>query len=291
MPQEMLLAGLLLALGSSAGWSALDAIRKRLAAELSPAAILLALAALQIPVHGAGLFASGLPALEPAFALWLPLGAGVALAANLLLVRALHLSPLSLTIPYLSFTPVATLVSGRLLLGQTPGPWGIAGVALVVAGALALSAGGPGEALRRPLAGLRREPGSRLALLVALCFAAGNAIDRRAVLHASEPAYALAQSGLLTAALLPVARLRRELAACGARRWLLAGGVAASAGLLFQLFAFRFLFVAYVDAVKRAGGNLLAVLLGLLWFGEREPGWRLLAAALMSGGVAMILLS
>lgn len=285
-----MLAGLLLALGSSAGWSALDGIRKRLAAQLSPAAILLALAALQIPVHGALLLASGLPEVEPAFALWVALGAAVALAANLLLVRAIHLSPLSLTIPYLSFTPVATLLTGRLLLGQTPGPWGAAGVACVVAGALAL-AGGPGEALRRPLEGLRRERGSRLALLVALCFAAGNAIDRRAVLHASEPAYALALSVVLTAALLPLRRVRRELAAEGAAGWLLAGGLAAAVALLLQLFAFRFLFVAYVDAVKRAGGNVFAVLVGLLWFGEGEPGRRLAAAALMSAGVAMIVLS
>jgi len=289
MTDAHVLAGLLLALGSSAGWSALDAIRKRLAADLSPPAILLGLAALQIPVHAALLAVRGLPEVDPVFGLWVALGAAVGLAANLLLIRAVTLSPLSLTIPFLSFTPVATVATGWLLLGQTPGASGAGGVVCVVAGALLL-AGGPGGSLRRPLEGLLREPGSRLALLVALCFAAGNAIDRRAVLHASEPAYALALSVALTSALVPLRAVRRELRPGRGLRWLLAGGLVAGAALLLQLFAFRFLFVAYVDAVKRAAGNVFAIVLGLLFFSEREPGRRLVAAALMGAGVAMIVL-
>jgi hypothetical protein len=60
--------------------------------------------------------------------------------------------------------------------------------------------------------------------------------------------------------------------------------------LLAQLLSFRYLLVAYTDAVKRASGNVVAVLAGALWFAEAGAGRRLLAALVMGIGVALILL-
>jgi drug/metabolite transporter (DMT)-like permease len=293
---------------SGAAWAGLDAIRKRLGGELSPLAILLGISAAGLPVYvvlGAAEAVAWLEAPAAARAsfeldallAWTLLALVVAVAANLLLIRALQLSPLSLTTPYLSFTPVATLLSGALLLGQMPAAAGLLGVAIVVVGAFVLNAGaGPAEDGRRERRGLglhaiAREPGSRLALGVALLFALGNAIDRRAVLHGSEIVYAGLLTLLMTLALLvpraPRAALRRQRRLLG---WVALAGLVMSAAMLLQLFSFRFLFVAYADAMKRSGGNLVAVLFGAFFFGE--GGWqrRLLAVAVMSVGVTLILL-
>lgn len=303
-------------MASGAAWAGLDAIRKRLGSEMSPLAILLGMSAAGLPVY-AGLALAGLGGSEggaafeaDALLAWTLLALVVTVAANLLLIRALQLSPLSLTTPYLSFTPAATLLSGALLLGQAPGAVGLLGVAIVVVGAFGLNASAgepPAEAGRRRgrlggigglgrLVGLgvgaiAREPGSRLALVVAMLFALGNAIDRRAVLHGSEIAYAGLLTLLITLALLVLRAPRAEL--WERRRllgWIALAGIVTSAALLLQLFSFRFLFIAYADAVKRAGGNLVAVLFGAFFFGE--GGWRrrLLAVSVMSVGVALILL-
>jgi drug/metabolite transporter (DMT)-like permease len=48
--------------------------------------------------------------------------------------------PLSLTLPYLAFTPVFVIAVAWVLLGEEVSPLGAAGVGLVVAGGVALIA-------------------------------------------------------------------------------------------------------------------------------------------------------
>ncbi|MDX1650335.1 MAG: hypothetical protein R3263_10830, partial [Myxococcota bacterium] len=110
------LAGLALALGSGAGWTGLDVVRKRLTAELSPEAILLGIAAVQVPMHGALLLWTGVPEIQPGFFLWVALAVATAVGSNWLLTVAVRIAPLSGTVPLLSFTPVfaAATSAGRL---------------------------------------------------------------------------------------------------------------------------------------------------------------------------------
>jgi drug/metabolite transporter (DMT)-like permease len=52
---------------------------------------------------------------------------------------AIRDSALSLTLPYLAFTPVFTVLSAWLLLGEQVTAQGLAGIALVVLGAYGLN--------------------------------------------------------------------------------------------------------------------------------------------------------
>ncbi len=284
------LLGTGLALASAVGWSGLDAFRKRLSRELSATTILLGFTAPQVPIHAAILLGTGLPSVDLTFFITTLIAASLTLAANLLFVRAVALSPLSLTVPYLSLSPAMTLVFGALLLGQRPGPAGLAGVATVCVGALLLNST-PQELLRDPLRGLRRERGSQLMLGVAALFAASTALDRLAIVHASEPAYALLLTASITLALLLRPGAVQELrTARTSRAWLTGGALITAFALLNQFFGYRFLLVGYVDAVKRAGGNFFAMALGSLFFKERIHPRQIIAILLMSLGVALLLL-
>ena len=284
------LLGTGLALASAVGWSGLDAVRKRLSRELSATTILLGFTAPQVPIHAAILLGTGLPSVDVTFFITSLIAASLTLAANLLFVRAVALSPLSLTIPYLSLTPAMTLLFGALLLGQRPGAAGLAGVATVCVGALLLNST-PRELLRDPLLGLRRERGSRLMLGVAALFAASTALDRLAIVHASEPAYALFLTASISLALLLRPGVVQEVRqARASRSWLVAGALLSAFALLTQFLGYRFLLVGYVDAIKRAGGTLLAVALGVLFFKERLRPLQIVAILLMSLGVALVLL-
>lgn len=285
------LTGLALALGSGAGWSGLDAVRKRLTAELSPEAILLGIAAVQVPMHGALLAWTGLPEVQPGFFAWVALAAVVVAASNWLLTRAVQIAPLSGTVPLLSFTPVFAAGTSAWILGEVPGRAGGAGLVAAVLGAMLLNT--PARAAwRAPLRALVREPGARLTLLVAFLFALASTLDRRASLLASEPAYAFATTSAVTLGLAAVPRIRRELLAHPrAFLGILFAAVCMAAALLLQLYAFRYLPVAYVETAKRAATNLLSVGLGALLFGEREgTRRRLFAALLMTLGVGLVLL-
>ncbi|MDJ0788245.1 MAG: EamA family transporter, partial [Myxococcota bacterium] len=84
---------------------------------------------------------------------------------------------------------------------------------------------------------------------------------------------------------------RRELRESpGQRPLLLAGGAIMGAALLLQLFAFRILPVATVDAAKRTAANGVSAVLGRVLFEERDAWRRGAAGLVMSAGVALMLL-
>lgn len=286
------LLGVALALACALGWTTLDTLRKRLSRDLSGRAILLGITATQIPIHATASVGAGIPHLDAAFFALTATAALLTAAANLLFVEAVRRSPLSLTVPYLSFAPVLTLVAGFVLLGQVPGPWGVAGVLAVGGGAVLLNP--PIPAVQSAERGWRRwirEPGSRLMLAVASLFAVSTAIDRLAILRANEPVYAMVLTSSIALVLVALPSVRREV--LESRRilfWLVLAGVAGAVALLLQFWSYRFLLVGYVDAVKRGGGNVFAVLAGALFFAEENTRRRLLAATLMGVGVALVFL-
>jgi uncharacterized membrane protein len=51
-------------------------------------------------------------------------------------MKAIRVSPLSLTLPYLAFTPAFMIFSGYVFLNEMPNLWGIAGIVLTCAGGL-----------------------------------------------------------------------------------------------------------------------------------------------------------
>ena len=124
---------------------------------------------MDIPEIGPGFF--------PALSWLLP----VNLIAIILHFRAIHISPLSLTMPFLSFTPVFVIFTGNLVLGETLKPMGVAGMLLVVLGGYVINLDAARHGLLGPVRAIWREPGSALMLAVAalysLCAVGGKAPD------------------------------------------------------------------------------------------------------------------
>ena len=59
--------------------------------------------------------------------------------------RAMQLSPISLSIPYLAFTPTLLLITSYVLLGERPSWHGVVGVVVMTGGAYGLNAAGRGQ--------------------------------------------------------------------------------------------------------------------------------------------------
>lgn len=286
--------GLQLVLACSVAWSLLDLLRKRLmGAGIAPMPLLVLLAAGQLPVlalwaasHANHYFDAGY---------FLPGLGSVALniLANIAFLEAMRIAPLSLTVPLLSLTPVFTTALAVPILGQVPTTRQVAGIVLVVVGALALQAGdGPvGMGFWRRVA---HERGSLLMLLVAAGWSLSMPLDRLALDHASPPIHALALNAGVAVGVLGLLAVRGRLAELGdvRRRPLLmvATLLVAAAAVGLQLLAILDVPVGVVETVKRGLGSGMALLLGRLVFGERITPRAILAVAVMSSGVAMILL-
>lgn len=297
------LAGFLIGAVSAIGWATLDALRKSVGERASATTAVAAMALFQLPLLLAALvfgelvgpfeepwsgFMGGIPDVDADYLP--PMFGSIALniVANWLFYRAVTISPLGLTVPYLSFTPVFTLLTGLVVLGQSPTVWGLVGIVIVTAGAFILNGGS--------LSSLREERGSLYMIAVALLWSVTPALDKIAVDRSSVLVHmTMLATGIFVAfwALRavtdhsPTEMLKQMRAA----PWLLVlTGVLTVFALVLQLWAYEFIDVAYVETVKRALGVLAAVLVGWRVFGEGDLRRRLVAAAVIAVGVAAIVL-
>jgi drug/metabolite transporter (DMT)-like permease len=289
---------LLLIAGTALGWSALDVLRKLLAPHLSPFAVVFFLALGQVPVLA--LWGATMEA-GPLTGRYLLVAAASVLhniVANAAYVAALSRSPLSVSVPLLSLTPAFVATFARPLLGEWPHPVQLVGIALVVAGALLLGgAAAEGGSLAAWWQALRREPGARLMLLVAVCWGLTLPLDKLGVGMVGPARHSLVLvSGIAagTLALMLALGTAGELTRRVRGRVLpiLLASVAVSAvALVLQLLVIQVALVGVVEAVKRAVGNLVALLVGASVFGE-GVGWKkVVSLVLLVAGVALILLT
>lgn len=291
--------GLLLAVLASFSFVILDVLRKVLGGRLPTAAIVIGINFGSGLVFLLALALRGGWGFDNIFLLLAAVEAITFTIASILYVQAVTVSPLSLTIPYLSFTPVISALISMFALGEIPTPRGFTGIGLVVVGALILHTG-DGSRLRDLLYAPFREPGSWRMLTVAGIFGVTTVLDKIAIRHGSEPllglALTLGSSVILACAVLARSSLMPpEKGAQRSQRkpWeeplLYLAALVAGVAVLSQFFAYGYLFVSYVETIKRAGG-LFSVLIGIVVFREGNLRHRLPAATLMIIGIALIIL-
>ncbi len=232
---------------------------------------------------------------EPVFWAWIAGLAPLEILAMLLYVKAIRDHPLSLTMPYLAFTPVFVVLTGWLVLGETVDFYGLIGIMLVMAGGWLLNLAHASLQDWRtwfdPLKAILYEPGSRLMLMVAAIYSLTSVMGKSAVQYTTPEAmgafYYLA-IGLLTAiaaALRDPALLRNSV-----RRPAASFAVAGMTALMVftHFIAISMVEVAYMISVKRTS-LLFGMVFGAIWFREGGLITRLPAGVLMVSGVYLIL--
>jgi drug/metabolite transporter (DMT)-like permease len=235
-----------------------------------------------------------LAGLPPAFWLWVAALVPLEIAAMLLYMRAIRDHPLSLTLPYLAFTPVFVILTGYLLLGEQVDPSGMLGIALVFAGAWVLN---QKHARIRdwrswvaPLAAILYEPGSRMMLGAALLYSLTSAMGKGAMRYMDPSlfgAFYFVLLGIAAIVLFAVPK-PRVLVLVWRRPWAVLVVSLLNAGMVYTHFlAVQLVEVAYMIAVKRTS-LLFGILFGALFFRERGLGIHVLAGGLMLAGAFLI---
>jgi drug/metabolite transporter (DMT)-like permease len=296
------LGPLLILLAASLSSSGFDVFRKVLVRHLAPVPMVVLLALASVPLFGILLALQG--GVTVAAGYWLPAVGSVLLniVANLTFLQSVRISPLSVTVPLLSLTPVFTTLLGFLLLGERPSGSVILGIALVVAGAFwlnlptreqaaeAQAGGGPVQPFWRAAAA---QPGAWLMAGTALLMSCTIPLDKLAVGHANPPFHGLFLcAGIAAGSLVVLVAQGRTGELAGIRKgWgpFVLALVSSTLALAFQLVALKLILVSVVETVKRGVGNLLAVVLGRAAFGEALTLRKLGAVVLMALGVALIL--
>jgi drug/metabolite transporter (DMT)-like permease len=225
---------------------------------------------------------------------WIALLLPIEILAMWLYMKAIRDSPLSLTLPYLAFTPVFNVVTAYALLGETVTPLRFAGIILVVCGAWLLNLNarhdGRGPAFLAPFRAIVRERGSRLMLAVAALYSLTSVMGKGALQYVTPAFFGPFYFVLLGAAavLLFASRDIRRWRVLARHPWApLLVGMFMSVMVLAHFYAIAHVEVAYMIAVKRTS-LLFGMLYGAWLFGERDLRRNLASGTLMVAGVYLI---
>lgn len=269
-------------------------MRKLLASRLSPIPLVILLALGQIPLFLIWFAVAGNFQISPSY--FFPGLAAVALnlAANLMFVQALKLSPFSLTIPFLSLTPVFVTLLAIVFLGEYPTLLQVAGIVIAVTGALSLNLARQQEVnLKNIWRAIRGERGSFLMIGVAMLWSLNSSLDKLAVARAPVAFHALMQVTGIAFGLLPVFMLkfnRHDLMVVRPHRKLLLGAILFCAcGLTLELTVIQTIPLRFVSIIKRVLELSLAVLIGRWVFEESITTRKLAAIGLMGIGIVTVL--
>ena len=221
------------------------------------------------------------------------------IAVTILYLRAIRLSPLSLTVPMASFTPLFLLVTSPLILGEVPDLTGASGILLIVAGTYILNLRKGQVGAFAPFRAIFHEPGPPLLLLVAFIWSITSNVDKLGILASSPLFYTVCVTIYMGVGLTPVLLVHHwRLARKGEKqavkqqlkaRWKAFAGIALLMALVLfcQTAAIEQALVPYVISIKRTS-ILGSIIWGWLFFGEKNLKRRLIGAAVMLAGVVLI---
>lgn len=228
----------------------------------------------------------------PTFLIYLVLNVLLISAVTLLYFRALQISPLSVCVPFLSFTPVFLIPTGFIILGEVPSPLKALGVALIVVGSLVMHRRLFASGWGAPVRAIFREKGSRYMLLVSFIFSLTNPLDKKLVTMSDVFIEAFSFGTGLAIAFWIMGRLQSGDFRAASRanwKWISLAGVLDAVSLLFQLASYTYIAVVITVSIKRAG-IVLSVFSGYLFFHERGITDKVIAATVMFCGVLILYL-
>ncbi|MBA3071267.1 MAG: EamA family transporter [Nitrospirae bacterium] len=223
-----------------------------------------------------------------AFALLVPLET----VTIVLYIKALRLSPLSLTLPFLALTPVFLIFISYLILGEKVTFRGGAGIFLIAVGSYTLNIREIKKGIFEPFRSISKEKGSIMMIGVAVIYSLTASFGKVAIEHSSPLFFAVTYFIALTVFFAPIAFWmgRNELEVFFRDkqfRKLVLPGVFLAVMAATQMLAMSLTKVAYMISVKRLS-LIIGIMYGYFLFREENIKERFLGAVLMLIGFVMV---
>ena len=153
--------------------------------DLTPAEIAIIELSWALPFFILGCALVEIPPLDQIFWWTFILSIPINMLAYFFYLYAIKNSPISLSVPFLAFTPVFMIVTGFFILGETITIWGGLGIALICLGGYILHFKKKQKNFLAPISAFLHEKGSWLMLIVAILFAFAAVIGKKAIIHSS----------------------------------------------------------------------------------------------------------
>lgn len=243
-----------------------------------------------LPYFGLGFLLVETPPLDQTFYWTFILSIPINILAYVLYLYAIKLSPISLTVPFLAFTPVFMILTGFFILDETINIWGGMGISLIVLGGYVVHCKKKQANFLVPFVAFLQEKGSWFMLIVAILFAFAAVIGKKAMLHSSPLFFSyyffLVFNITVLAGFLLVGKndWRKIFRNTPRGMWL---GSLFMIHISFHGLAISISTAVYMVAVKRSS-ILFSVLLSWLVLKEADISYRGLGTLLMFTGMLLI---
>lgn len=246
-----------------------------------------------LPVFVPILFFIEIPSLDRTFWLATLCALPLEIAALILYTKALKVSPISLTMPFLALTPLFLIIMAYIIVGETVSIYGGIGIMLVVLGSYTLNLHKMKYDLLEPVKAIFREKGSVMIILVAFIFSITASLGKVAIDHSSPIFFGSFYFVLITILFTPIAMVKNRGGLKISKKDILplsSIGVTFALMIIFHMLAMSLVNVAYMISIKRTS-LLFSILYGHLLFKEEKIAEKALGAIIMFLGFVLIIIS
>jgi uncharacterized membrane protein len=214
--------------------------------------------------------------------------------AYILYMKAIKISPLSLTVPFLSLTPVCLIVIPYIMLGELVSLWGGIGILMIALGSYTLNLKEMSKGFMEPFKAIGKEKGSVFMIIVAILYGFTNTFGKHALNHSSALFFGVTYNLAFFIVLSPVIFKVGKIYSCGrickeSLKISVLPGIFSAITVIFYTIAMSLANVAYTVAVCRLS-LLVGVLYGHFLFKETGFRERLVGTTLMLVGFLIIVL-
>lgn len=285
---------LILSLFSALSQSSRDFFSKKCLQDLNEYVLAFSRSFFALPFLLPFLFFTGMPNLDTAFWILVLFNSALISVAAVLYMRAIKISPLSLTVPMLAFTPLFLIITSPIMVGEFPSFFGLIGIVLITFGTYTLNirdiSHAPKRAYFAPLKALLKEKGPLIMLFVAAIFSIGANLFKIAIQRYNPLFFLVVYNTLNCVFLSPVMLLKSKKSIKGMQinsKFLFGVGLSHALMDIFVLKAMELAIVPYVISVKRTN-ILFTTVYGYFLFKEKRIMERLIGALIMFLGVLLI---
>jgi drug/metabolite transporter (DMT)-like permease len=215
------------------------------------------------------------------------------IAAMILYVKALKVSPISMTVPFLALTPVFLIATSYVFLGERVSIYGAIGIILMAVGSYALNIHKVRHDLLEPVKAVFKEKGSVMMIMVAFIFSITSSLGKMAIEHSSPVFFGSFYFILVLVCFTPIAykksggnlTIKKE-----DLKPLAFIGLTFSLMIIFHMMAISMTKAAYMIAIKRTS-LLFSICYGYFLFKEEKIAEKAIGGVIMLAGFIFIVMS
>jgi drug/metabolite transporter (DMT)-like permease len=267
-----------------------DALTKRALSSRNEYFVAWARLVFALPLLLLCLFFIEIPSLDMTFWIAVLCALPLEIAALILYTKALKISPISVTVPFLALTPLFLILTSDLILGEKVTLSGGAGILLMAVGGYTLNIHKIRQNAAEPVKAVFREKGSLMMILVAFIFSITSTLGKMAIEHSSPIFFGSFYFLLVTLLFTPIAmRKNRGNMSIGKKDVIALAAPGGTFGIMivFHMLALSMSNVAYMISIKRTS-LLFSIFYGYVMFKESNVAEKAVGGAIMLAGFIII---